>query len=160
MSVCTHLSTVTNNYFFGLHPLLLMIWRIQCGVIIMWLIFSQILTNVTRCLDHEGEVWVSFVVSTNSDLFFASITGMHAVSYYIVRHYNSTRLYMPFFKTSEILSNFILHFNTLRLRQSGCHFPDDIFKCIFLNENVRISINIPLKFVPKGPINNFPALVR
>ena len=27
-------------------------------------------------------------------------------------------------------------FNTLRPRQDGCHFPDDIFKCIFLNENV------------------------
>ena len=36
---------------------------------------------------------------------------------------------------------------------------DDIFKCIFLNENVYISINISLKFVPKGPINNIPALV-
>ena len=28
------------------------------------------------------------------------------------------------------------HVNTLRPRQNGCHFPDDIFKCIFLNENV------------------------
>ena len=37
--------------------------------------------------------------------------------------------------------------NTLRLRQNGCHFPDDIFKCIFVNENVRISITIWLKFV-------------
>ena len=26
--------------------------------------------------------------------------------------------------------------NTLRPRQNGCHFPDDIFKCILLNENV------------------------
>ena len=26
--------------------------------------------------------------------------------------------------------------NTLRLRQDGRHFPDDIFKCIFLNENL------------------------
>ena len=34
------------------------------------------------------------------------------------------------------------------------------FKCIFLNENVLISINISLKFVPKGPINNNPALVQ
>ena len=25
--------------------------------------------------------------------------------------------------------------DTLRMRQNG-HFPDDIFKCIFLNENV------------------------
>ena len=30
-------------------------------------------------------------------------------------------------------------FNTLRPRQNGQHFPDDIFKCIFLNENVLIS---------------------
>ena len=36
----------------------------------------------------------------------------------------------------------------------------DTFKHIFLNENVRISIKISLKFVPKGPINNNPALVQ
>ena len=36
---------------------------------------------------------------------------------------------------------------------------DMMFKCIFLNENIWISINISLKFVPKGPINNIPALV-
>ena len=50
--------------------------------------------------------------------------------------------------------------NTLRPRQGGRHFPDDIFKCIFLNENIQISIKISLKFVPKGQINNIPALVR
>ena len=50
-------------------------------------------------------------------------------------------------------------FNTLRPRQYGRHFPD-IFKCIFLNENVCILIKISLKFVPKGPINNIPALVQ
>ena len=50
--------------------------------------------------------------------------------------------------------------NTLRPRQNGCHFPDDIFKCFFLNENVSIAIEISLKFVPKGPINNIPALVQ
>ena len=35
----------------------------------------------------------------------------------------------------------------------------DIFKSILLNENVSISIKISLKFVPKAPINNIPALV-
>ena len=50
--------------------------------------------------------------------------------------------------------------NTLRPRQNGRHFPDDIFKCIFLKENVLISIKISLKFVPKGPINNIPASVQ
>ena len=51
-------------------------------------------------------------------------------------------------------------FNTLRPRQNGRHFPDNIFKWIFLNENVWISINISLKFVPMGPINNIPTLVQ
>ena len=50
--------------------------------------------------------------------------------------------------------------NTLRPRQNGRHFSDDSFKCIFLNENVSIAIKISLKFVPKGPINNIPALVQ
>ena len=49
---------------------------------------------------------------------------------------------------------------TLRPRQNGRHFADDTFKHILLNENVRISIEISLKFVPKGPINNIPALVQ
>ena len=31
---------------------------------------------------------------------------------------------------------------------------------IFVNENVRISIEFSVKFVPKGPINNIPALVQ
>ena len=51
-------------------------------------------------------------------------------------------------------------FNTLRPRQNGRHFPDDIFKCFFLNENVSIAVKISMKFVPKGPINNIPALVQ
>ena len=49
-------------------------------------------------------------------------------------------------------------FNTLRPRQNGRHFPEDIFKCIFLNESIWILIS--LKFVPKCPINNIPALVQ
>ena len=50
--------------------------------------------------------------------------------------------------------------NTLSPRQNGRHFADDIFKCIFLNKNIWIPIKISLKFVPKGPINNIPALVQ
>ena len=50
-------------------------------------------------------------------------------------------------------------FNSLRPRQNGRLFADDTFKCIFLNENIRISTKNSLKFVPKGLINNIPALV-
>ena len=48
-------------------------------------------------------------------------------------------------------------FNTLRPRQDGRYLADDGLKCIFLNENVWISLKIPLKFVARGPINNIPA---
>ena len=37
---------------------------------------------------------------------------------------------------------------------------NDIFKCIFLNENVKFFIQISLKFVPQDPIDNKPALVQ
>ena len=39
---------------------------------------------------------------------------------------------------------------------------DDIFKCIFMNENFGfwISIRISLKFVIKGPIDNKSAFVE
>ena len=42
---------------------------------------------------------------------------------------------------------------------NGRHCADDIFRCIFFNENGCILINISLKFVPEGQINNIPQLV-
>ena len=51
-------------------------------------------------------------------------------------------------------------FNTLRPRQNGRHCTDDTFKRFFVNGNVRILIEISLKFFPKGPIINIPALVQ
>ena len=53
-----------------------------------------------------------------------------------------------------------IHLNLLRPRQNSRRFAADIFNCIFLNENVCISINISIKFVPKVRINYIPALVR
>ena len=50
--------------------------------------------------------------------------------------------------------------NTLRPRQNGRHFPEDIFKRIFMNENVCISIKISLKIVPMCPDDNIPALAH
>ena len=45
--------------------------------------------------------------------------------------------------------------NTLKPRQNGRHFADDIFKRIFLKENVSISIKIS-----KGSTNNILSLVH
>ena len=38
-------------------------------------------------------------------------------------------------------------------------FADNLFRCIFLNENLRILIDISPMFVTKGAINNNPSLV-
>ena len=68
----------------------------------------------------------------------------------------TTILKIFFFKTEMNCNNV----NTVRPRQNGRHLSDNIFKCIFFNENIRISIDISLKCVPKGSINNIPSLVQ
>ena len=40
------------------------------------------------------------------------------------------------------------------------HFADDVFQCILLNDSISVSIDISLKFVPKGQIKNILALVQ
>ena len=52
------------------------------------------------------------------------------------------------------------HIKTLRTRRNGRYFPEDIFKCIFVNGNISISIIISLKILPKALINNIPSLVQ
>ena len=54
---------------------------------------------------------------------------------------------------------FVSFIKLLRPRQNGRRFPD-IFKCIFLNKNVWISLKISLTFVPKVPNNNTPVSVQ
>ena len=48
----------------------------------------------------------------------------------------------------------------MRPRRNGRHLADDIFNSISLNKNIWIPIKISLKFVPRDPINNIPALVQ
>ena len=50
--------------------------------------------------------------------------------------------------------------NTLRQKEDGRHFADDIFTCIFFNENCSILLKFSLKYVRKGPIDNNPPLVQ
>ena len=50
--------------------------------------------------------------------------------------------------------------NSLTPVQNGSHFTDDTFSCIFVNEKSYIFIKISLKIVPKGQIDNNPALVH
>ena len=50
--------------------------------------------------------------------------------------------------------------NILRSRQNGRDFPDDIFIWIFVNENIRILIEISLTIVPMGLFNIILALIQ
>ena len=89
--------------------------------------------------------WLSDYHSFSSQLIAATISlnsdGTHVM--------DCTNICIPYW-----------YINTLRPRQNGRRFADDTFKRIFLNENVRISIKISPKFVPKGPINNIPAMIQ
>ena len=42
-------------------------------------------------------------------------------------------------------------FNSSPAGQYGRHFADDIFRCIFLNENICMLGKISLEFVPNNP---------
>ena len=59
----------------------------------------------------------------------------------------------------QFVVNMTVFFNSSPPGQNGRHFADDIFRRIFANEKSCIFIKISLKFVPKGPLNNNPALV-
>ena len=48
----------------------------------------------------------------------------------------------------------------LPLDKMATTLADDIFKCIFLNENDRIPIRISVKFVPRCLIDNKLTLVQ
>ena len=52
------------------------------------------------------------------------------------------------------------HINSSFPAQNCCHFTDVIFRCIFLNENVWISIRISLNFVPTISMNNIQVMVQ
>ena len=90
------------------------------------------------------------------------------ISSYLVEHICSElcyKLYISWYGAGVLKyfhNNFwpSWYFNTLRPRRNGRHFAGDIFKWIFLNENVWIPIKISLKFVPQCPNNNIPALVQ
>ena len=58
-------------------------------------------------------------------------------------------IHVPF-----IRPQYLIFLNTLRPKRDGRHFPGAIFKCIFLSENIWISIKISLILVPKGPNSN------
>ena len=48
-------------------------------------------------------------------------------------------------------------FNSSPPRQNGCHFRNNMFKCIFFNENIWISNKTSLKYIPWDVIDKLSA---
>ena len=61
-----------------------------------------------------------------------------------------------FMSNRETVIIFLTHWGQDKMATT---LADNIFKCKFVNGNILISMKNLLKFVPKGPINNMPALV-
>ena len=102
-------------------------------------------------IQHDSIVWV--IMRRRGYLQNAGVL--------VVLVYPSLNLFLMLIRGNKLIRfGVLLSVNTLRPRQNGRRFPDDIFRCIFLNENVWISLHISLKYVPKLRINNIPALVR
>ena len=89
-----------------------------------------------------------------------------APSYYLNQYLICYQwVYVPFTleqfhrKCSKYQSGAIL-LTHLPLDKMASVLTDDIFKCIFLNENNKIQIPISLKFIPRSPMANKTALVQ
>ena len=102
--------------------------------------------------------WSTFAKGVPAGMWPPSWFRERLVSKYKNSYHTSQEQVGPGRTTTKILWSTLI--NTLRPRQNGRRFADDTFKRIFLNENVRISIKLSLKFVPKGAVNNNPSLVH
>ena len=64
------------------------------------------------------------------------------------------------FNGDEDTRSMLSRLNHLHLDKMAAILADDNFKCILLNENDRIAIQISVNFVPRSPIDNKPVLVQ
>ena len=83
---------------------------------------------------------ISILSISCADISYLATTKIH---FWSVPSHDSTKALHP---PGHALI-FMHRKKNLRPRQNGRHFPDDIFQCFFMSENVLISLEISLKFV-------------
>ena len=126
-----------------------------------------------RC---QAIIWTNagiLLIGTLGTNFSEILSEIHTFSFKKIRLKTSSAKWRPFCLDLNELRDLIMFqdihwlsphscniFNILKPRQNGHYFTHDVFKSIFVNENLLILIKHPLKFIPKGPINNIPALVQ
>ena len=132
------------------------VWCVRMFNILSYFPWSNVICRVF-CLDIINKEGILLRAKLSSQ---STSSGHHCLSNYGSKQTLVWCGYLMWHSEMKIVSGVSCLFNTLRPRQNGRYFPDDTFKRIFLNDNVRISIKISLKFVTKGPINNIPSLVK
>ena len=100
-------------------------------------------------------IWVKILIFSQENYAEKSY-----ITIWYFDHFIAWRQIHKHINVNRSKQNTTIRLNSLRLRQNGRHYTDDIFECIFLNESVWISLEISLKFVPEVRINNIPALVQ
>ena len=105
--------------------------------------FSEISIEIHTFIQEnafENVVWIMAAILSQPqcvNTFYKLISSCCQASIYYLSQYSPRSM-------SSHGITWVQWVNTLRLRQSECHFPDNIFKCIFMNVNVWISIKISL----------------
>ena len=113
---------------------------------------------IQQTLNSFIYIWNKFILL--STLTFTKYHQILIINYWIDWNILLTEIFTNFISLSE-LRWYQHHSQSTHLPvQNGCHFTDDIFRCIFVNEKPCILIKKILKFVPKGPNDNNPALVQ
>ena len=142
---------------------------------------SHIYRTSTECLklcpQLLGSIYLSHHTMLGSIYYLIAVCWDHT---HIFAHWNkgtlqfwkmpiSYQLHVVILVQSSCLMLFVVYlakwtwFSPLTHRgwkKNSCLFPNNIFKWIFMNENVWIPIKMSLNFVPNVPINNIPALVQ
>ena len=142
--------------------------------------------NIIKCISWQKIFWkrfyslgwISVKLSSESQIENKNrVRNNHIYFKHVHRQSNSFELQFPLYHTNRnhdpMRSHWKLWHDNFSPLHSSCmalfHLPldkmaailaDVIFKGIFLNEKMCILIKISLKFVPKGPIDNIPALVQ
>ena len=135
---CLSLNVLSDGYLFQLYPISVMSYR----------------ADMSWHLKHWGwDKMASILQTTFSNAFSPMKTFIFGIKFYwsLFLRVQSTICHYTEEATSHYVNQrwhgLVTHVyttwphwvNTLRLRQSGRHFADNIYKCNFFNENVSIS---------------------
>ena len=112
------------------------------------------ITSVSRVIEHgfmPSFLWISMQVKTG--FHYSRMNQISHNSMCMTRKviYSNIK-WQDYEKFGHV-------FDTLRSRQDGHHFTDNILKLIFLNHSVSIWINNSQKFIPQGIIGNNASIV-